>query len=140
FCAGSAGERFAVRNSGGIAVVEGVGDHGCEYMTAGTVVVIGEVGLNFGAGMTGGEAFVHDAQGTLATHVADGIVTEELDTRELTHVRELVEQHARRTGSTRAGRLLERWDEESQSFRRVAPTTTADVSELADDVAAGVAP
>ncbi|HEX4745671.1 MAG TPA: glutamate synthase large subunit, partial [Gaiellaceae bacterium] len=140
FCAGSAGERFAVRNSGAVAVVEGVGDHGCEYMTAGTVVVLGEVGLNLGAGMTGGEAFVHDAEGTLATRVADGIVAEELDVRELTHLRELVEQHARRTGSTRAGRLLERWDEESQSFRRVASATTTDASELAHDVAAGAAP
>src|SRR6185295_19295842 len=66
FCAGSAGERFAVRNSGAVAVVEGVGDHACEYMTAGTVVVLGEVGLNLGAGMTGGEAYVHDPEGTLA--------------------------------------------------------------------------
>ncbi len=65
FCAGSAGERFAVRNSGAVAVVEGVGDHGCEYMTAGIVVVLGEVGLNFGAGMTGGEAYVLDPDGAL---------------------------------------------------------------------------
>ena len=60
FCAGSAGERFAVRNSGATAVVEGVGDNACEYMTDGTVVVLGDVGRNFGAGMTGGESFVHD--------------------------------------------------------------------------------
>ncbi len=63
FAAGRAGERFAVRNSGATAVVEGVGDHGCEYMTGGTVVVLGRAGINFGAGMTGGLAWVYDADG-----------------------------------------------------------------------------
>ena len=63
FAAGRAGERFAVRNSGATAVVEGVGDHGCEYMTGGMVVVLGQVGMNFGAGMTGGLAWVYDADG-----------------------------------------------------------------------------
>src|SRR5207302_3000625 len=65
FCAGREGERFAVRNSGARAVVEGIGDHGCEYMTAGRVVVLGEVGLNFGAGMSGGVAYVFDPAGKL---------------------------------------------------------------------------
>src|ERR1700678_2331855 len=63
FAAGRAGERFAVRNSGATAVVEGLGDHGCEYMTGGLVVVLGSVGINFGAGMTGGEAFIFDEDG-----------------------------------------------------------------------------
>src|SRR5206468_5301353 len=65
FCAGAAGERFAVRNSGATAVVEGTGDHACEYMTNGTVVVLGRFGRNLGAGMTGGRAFVHDREGLL---------------------------------------------------------------------------
>src|SRR5438067_7741901 len=67
FAAGRAGERFAVRNSGAIAVVEGVGDHGCEYMTGGVVAVLGRVGINFGAGMTGGLAWVYDADGSFAS-------------------------------------------------------------------------
>ena len=67
FAAGRAGERFAVRNSGAIAVVEGVGDHGCEYMTGGVVAVLGRVGINFGAGMTGGLAWVYDADGTFVS-------------------------------------------------------------------------
>src|SRR5216117_2767427 len=78
FIRGVAGERFAVRNSGAVAVVEGVGDHGCEYMTEGTVVILGEVGLNFGAGMTGGEAFVLDPLGRLEERLnADLVVAQE---------------------------------------------------------------
>src|SRR5712691_12256788 len=74
FCAGSAGERFAVRNSGAVAVVEGTGEHPCEYMTAGTVVVLGAVGRNLGAGMTGGEAYVYDADGVLEARLNGELV------------------------------------------------------------------
>ena len=77
FCAGAAGERFAVRNSGAVAVVEGVGDHACEYMTRGTVVVLGPHGRNLGAGMTGGEAFLLDADERLVNHELVALV--ELD-------------------------------------------------------------
>ena len=136
FCAGSAGERFAVRNSGAVAVIEGVGDHGCEYMTAGTVVVLGDVGLNFGAGMTGGEAYVLDRDGTLDERLGDGLVlVHDPDAGQLAELRELVERHLRHTESPRAAELLERWDDEARSFRRVAPAADADAPELHDDVA-----
>ena len=108
FCAGSAGERFAVRNSGAVAVVEGVGDHGCEYMTAGTVVVLGDVGLNFAAGMTGGEAYVLDRDGTLDGRLGDSpVLAQDPDARELTELRDLVERHHRHTESARAAELLD---------------------------------
>jgi glutamate synthase domain-containing protein 3 len=140
FCAGSAGERFAVRNSGGTAVIEGVGDHGCEYMTAGTVVVLGEVGLNFGAGMTGGEAFVLDRDGSLGTRLGDGLLPQEPDARDLAMLHDLVTEHGRRTGSVLAARILESWESASRRFRRVAPAHEARAPELSDDVAAGVGP
>ncbi|HUG63684.1 MAG TPA: glutamate synthase large subunit [Gaiellaceae bacterium] len=139
FCAGSAGERFAVRNSGAVAVVEGVGDHGCEYMTAGTVVVLGAVGLNFGAGMTGGEAYVLDREGALDERLGVGLVlAHDPDSGQLAALRELVEQHHRHTGSPRAAELLERWDKDARSFRRVA--TEADAPTLHGDVTSSVAP
>ena len=142
FCAGSAGERFAVRNSGAVAVIEGVGDHGCEYMTAGTVVVLGDVGLNFGAGMTGGEAYVLDRDGTLDARLGDGLaLAHDPDASQLAELRELVERHHRHTESRRAASLLERWGDEASSFRRIAPAADVDDSALRDDdVAAGAAP
>ncbi|HSF61733.1 MAG TPA: glutamate synthase large subunit [Gaiellaceae bacterium] len=122
FCAGSAGERFAVRNSGAVAVVEGVGDHACEYMTAGTVVVLGEVGLNFGAGMTGGEAYVFDPAGTLDVGLNEKLVLAHIpDSNHLLEVRELVERHLRYTGSERAAALLEGWEESTSGVLRIAP-------------------
>ena len=107
FCAGRAGERFAVRNSGAVAVVEGIGDHGCEYMTNGTVVVLGEVGRNFGAGMSGGDAFVYDPAGTLPVRLNDdlvGMARVHADAE----LRYLVERHVRYTGSDLAGRAARR--------------------------------
>jgi glutamate synthase domain-containing protein 3 len=139
FCAGSAGERFAVRNSGAVAVVEGVGDHCCEYMTAGTVVVLGDVGLNFGAGMTGGEAYVLDRDGTLHGRLGESpVLAHDPDARQLAELRELVERHQRHTESARAAELLARWEEDVRSFRRVAPAMDADA--LRDDAVAGMAP
>jgi glutamate synthase domain-containing protein 3 len=141
FCAGSAGERFAVRNSGAVAVVEGVGDHGCEYMTAGTVVVLGDVGLNFGAGMTGGEAFVYDPEQRLDLFLnADLVVASAPSQEGLDELRELLERHARYTGSARARALLDAWERESRLFVHVAAsgeTTTADTD--AELVAEGAA-
>ena len=130
-CAGSAGERFAVRNSGAVAVIEGVGDHGCEYMTAGTVVVLGEVGLNFGAGMSGGDAYLYDPERQLAARLNPELeAVGDPDPEQLEVLRGLVELHARRTGSARAQSLLERWDESAEHFRRVAPGVELDRSEL----------
>jgi glutamate synthase (NADPH/NADH) large chain/glutamate synthase (ferredoxin) len=123
FAAGTAGERFGVRNSGGVAVVEGVGDHGCEYMTRGTVVVLGETGLNFGAGMSGGLAFVYDASKTLEKRFnPDMVGLHRVETEEhKTQLKELVERHARETGSPHAQRLLGNWDAEIAQFWAVIP-------------------
>ncbi len=118
FCAGRAGERFAVRNSGAVAVVEGIGDHGCEYMTGGAVVVLGEVGLNFGAGMSGGVAWVLDPAGELPLRLNAELVAAERGADE--ELRELIERHVRHTGSPRAADLLARWDEAPAIFWRVA--------------------
>ena len=123
YFAGVAGERFAVRNSGAIAVVEGVGDHGCEYMTGGTVVVLGRVGRNFGAGMSGGVAFVLDEFGELERQCNMGLVElahlSDFGDREL--LRRLVEQHAHYTGSARAKRELGQWDRALRRFIAVVP-------------------
>ena len=110
--AGSAGERFAVRNSGARAVVEGVGDHGCEYMTGGTVVVLGPVGRNFAAGMSGGIAYVWDAEGELKHRVNHAMVDLEpvKDTNDRSTLHEMIEAHARRTGSPHAVQFLANWD------------------------------
>ncbi len=137
FCAGSAGERFAVRNSGAVGVVEGVGDHGCEYMTAGTVVVLGPVGLNFGAGMTGGEAYVYDRDGRLGICLNDDLVVPHApDADELAALHALLERHVRYTGSPRAAVLLEDWASESTRFLRVAPRTEVRAVEVAAEGAA----
>ncbi|MGH3440497.1 MAG: glutamate synthase subunit alpha, partial [Nitriliruptorales bacterium] len=122
YCAGRAGERFAVRNSGAVAVVEGTGDHPCEYMTNGTVVVLGEHGLNLGAGMTGGEVYVHDPEERLALRLNNQLVGAYRPAApELGEVRMLIERHHRFTGSDRAAALLAEWDEACLSFWRVAP-------------------
>jgi glutamate synthase (ferredoxin) len=122
FCAGSAGERFAVRNSGATAVVEGVGDNACEYMTEGTVVVLGEVGRNLGAGMTGGEAFVHDPHARLALRLNKQLVNaERLEADEAERLRSLLLRHHAYTGSARAAELLSAWPEAAEQFRVVRP-------------------
>jgi glutamate synthase domain-containing protein 2/glutamate synthase domain-containing protein 1/glutamate synthase domain-containing protein 3 len=122
FVAGSVGERFAVRNSGATAVIEGSGDHLCEYMTGGTVVVLGPVGANVGAGMTGGQLFVHDAASRLRALVNPELVDAHRPTAEaLQLVRRLVERHLEVTGSARARALLAEWDRAAPAFWRVAP-------------------
>ena len=134
FCAGSAGERFAVRNSGAVAVVEGVGDHACEYMTAGTVVVLGEVGLNLGAGMTGGEVYVLGRADSLARSLnAEFVVAGTPDAHALADVRELLERHLRYTGSLRAADLLEHWETRAAELRRVAPVSDTGALAVAPD-------
>ena len=123
FVGGIAGERFAVRNSGATAVVEGTGDHGCEYMTGGRVVVLGPVGRNFAAGMSGGIACVVDGDGRFrAACNTDMVALEELvDPEEVALVRSLVERHAVLTGSALAGRLLADWGATLERLVRVVP-------------------
>ncbi|HEX3872393.1 MAG TPA: glutamate synthase large subunit, partial [Pirellulales bacterium] len=107
---GIAGERFCVRNSGAHAVVEGVGDHGCEYMTGGIAVILGETGRNFAAGMSGGVAYVLDEDGSFAKHCNMGMVGfDPLDQADAIELRSLIEEHERRTGSTVAARVLGDW-------------------------------
>jgi glutamate synthase (NADPH/NADH) large chain len=119
---GTVGERFCVRNSGVTAVVEGVGDHGCEYMTGGRVVVIGPTGRNFGAGMSGGVAYVFDPNGTFPSLVNTEMVdVEGLDDDDRGAVRDLLQRHRELTGSTVAGHLLEAWTLEASAFRKVMP-------------------
>jgi glutamate synthase (NADPH/NADH) large chain len=148
---GVAGERFAVRNSGAIAVVEGTGDHGCEYMTGGIVVVIGQTGRNFAAGMSGGIAYVLDEDGTFESRCNMAMVDlepvqeeEELNQRlnhqggDLEHhgrvdvmsdmtrydaerLHQLIANHMRHTGSTRAKDILDNWESYKSKFRKVMP-------------------
>jgi glutamate synthase (NADPH/NADH) large chain len=142
---GVGGERFCVRNSGAAAVVEGVGDHGCEYMTGGTVVVLGETGRNFAAGMSGGVAYVYDPKAQFAARANTAMVDlepvlpaseqgEKLD-RDVWHavkrggageadeaiLKRLIENHFKHTGSLRAKALLENWDETRRAFVKVMP-------------------
>src|SRR6185437_16110837 len=117
FIAGRAGERFCVRNSGATAVVEGAGDHFCEYMTGGVVVTLGSVGWNAGAGMTGGVAYLMD-WGQLN---ADSVVAREVPAEDAIELRALVEEHQRRTGSEVARALLADWEAALPKFRRLVP-------------------
>jgi glutamate synthase domain-containing protein 2/glutamate synthase domain-containing protein 1/glutamate synthase domain-containing protein 3 len=139
FFRGVAGERFAVRNSGATAVVEGTGDHGCEYMTGGTVVVLGETGRNFAAGMSGGMAYVYDAEGSFARRCNTAMVAlervlpaaeqEAAVDRAVWHrgeadetlLRRLIEDHHRWTGSLRAREILEQWEQARTRFVKVFP-------------------
>jgi glutamate synthase (NADPH/NADH) large chain/glutamate synthase (ferredoxin) len=124
FFRGLAGERFAVRNSGASAVVEGVGDHGCEYMTGGRVVVLGPTGRNFAAGMSGGVAYVLDEQGTFAKRCNMGMVGfEDLNEVDAEELRALVGEHEARTSSPVAAGVLARWDEliAAGAFVKVMP-------------------
>jgi glutamate synthase domain-containing protein 3 len=123
FFAGRAGERFAVRNSGASTVVEGVGDHGCEYMTGGTVVVIGPTGRNFAAGMSGGVAYVYDGTGQFRTLCNPDTVTldDPLDEGDRAALRQLLESHHLLTGSAKAKAILDGWDRELGHFVKVFP-------------------
>jgi glutamate synthase (ferredoxin) len=123
FVRGMAGERFAVRNSGVDAVVEAVGDHGCEYMTGGRVVVLGPTGRNFAAGMSGGVAYVLDESGAFEKRVNMQMVDvgRVEDVTEAASLRELIERHAQATGSTHAERILAAWITKLPKFYRVMP-------------------
>jgi glutamate synthase (NADPH/NADH) large chain len=123
FAAGQAGERFAVRNSGATAVVEGAGANACEYMTGGTVVILGPVGDNFGAGFTGGMAFVHDADGAFEARAnMDSILVKRLGSAHWEGVlRGLIARHVEETGSRHAARLLNDWENQRGLFWHVVP-------------------
>ena len=123
FIAGVAGERFAVRNSGAYAVVEGVGDHGCEYMTGGRVVVLGTTGKNFAAGMSGGVAYVIDEESDLYLRANKGIISLEAVTSkaDVTELKTMIEEHVAATGSQRGQEILEHFSEFLPKFKKVIP-------------------
>jgi glutamate synthase domain-containing protein 3 len=122
FAAGQAGDRFAVRNSGAVAVIEGAGNHCCEYMTGGIVVVLGRAGRNFGAGMSNGVAYVADEAGTFETRVnPDMVEVSSLDPEDIAVLQRLVREHEEKTASPRARRMLVQWDQFVPLFRKVAP-------------------
>jgi glutamate synthase domain-containing protein 3 len=125
FAAGQAGERFAVRNSGATAVVEGLGDHGCEYMTGGVVAVLGRTGRNFGAGMTGGRAYVWDPQEQFPARMNPDLVRYERieDETALAELHDLITQHVELTGSRRGRDLLHGWERTQHQFWVVLPKT-----------------
>jgi glutamate synthase (NADPH/NADH) large chain len=129
FLRGIVGERFCVRNSGAVAVAEGTGDHGCEYMTGGTVVVLGRTGRNFAAGMSGGTAYLLDPdERRVNLQMAD---LEEVDARDGETLRALVERHHAETCSPVAARLLTDWDAALPRFRKVMPHDYKRVREAA---------
>jgi len=128
YVAGAVGERFAVRNSGAVAVVEAVGDHCCEYMTGGTVVVLGRIGYNLGAGMTGGQAFLWDpeVERVLTRVNPDLVAVLRPEHEDLAELRWLVERHAELTGSARAQLLLDDWEASADHLWHVVPRTRAE--------------
>jgi glutamate synthase domain-containing protein 3 len=123
FFNGVAGERFAVRNSGATAVVEGLGDHGCEYMTRGVVVVLGKCGRNFGAGMNGGIAYVLDEPGDFAEKRCNtsGVDLDPLEDEDVALLHQLISRHAALTQSPRAKRILDSWEQMLPKFIKVFP-------------------
>ncbi len=133
YAAGKGGERFAVRNSGAQAVVEGIGDNGCEYMTGGIVTVLGETGVNFGAGMTGGFAYVLDEQGAFTARVnAELVEVLPLDGLAVLqeHLRGLIHSHYLETGSARAEHLLAGFDEHYAGLFKLVKPKSSDVATL----------
>lgn len=130
FVNGIAGERFAIRNSGAEAVVEGVGNHGCEYMTSGFVVVLGEVGRNFAAGMSGGIAVIYDPENTLESNCNKELILIETPTKDnLDKTKELIKEHLEYTNSNTAKTILDDWDKYQKHFKRVIPIRFKDITE-----------
>jgi len=140
FAAGRAGDRFAVRNSGAVAVIEGAGAHCCEYMTAGVVVVLGPVGRNFAAGMSNGIAYVLDEAETFAARLnSDMVQMRALEPSDEAVVLDLVREHLAATGSTRARVILDSWERYRDLFRKVVPYTAPVAAEpAAEEEAAAV--
>ncbi len=123
FIRGKAGERFAVRNSGAKAVVEGVGDHGCEYMTGGRVVILGPTGRNFAAGMSGGIAYVYDVNGVFTKNCNTEMVDlDPVTTADFAELQDMIQRHYAYTGSTVAKFVLDDWDNQYKNFVKVFPS------------------
>ncbi len=119
---GMAGERFAVRNSGAVAVVEGVGAHGCEYMTGGRVVILGAVGRNFGAGMSGGTAYLYDPANIAKPYLnMEMILVEDVGLEDEELLRSDIRNHFKYTGSTTALNVLQDWDTQRANFIKIIP-------------------
>ena len=135
FAAGQAGDRFAVRNSGACAVVEGVGNHACEYMTGGVVAVLGRAGRNFGAGMSNGIAYVFDENNTFASRVNhDMVLLAEFDTDDDALLLLLLRSHIARTASARGRQLLDEWETTRNRWRKVKPRGAAEpVARIRDE-------
>jgi glutamate synthase (NADPH/NADH) large chain len=131
FAAGRAGERFCVRNSGANAVIEGVGDHGCEYMTGGMAAILGRAGINFGAGMTGGIAWVYDEDGSFVrdlryhTDFVAPAAFASVNEEDQAKLYALLIEHRQKSGSTLAGRLLDGWPLQAQAFVKLTPKPQA---------------
>lgn len=126
FIAGRGGERFAVRNSGASGVVEGVSNHGCEYMTQGTIIILGDIGKNFGAGMTGGIAFVYTKNKTLTGYINTDYINEsKLEKRDVNLVIRFIRNHVFHTGSSLGKRVVGNWDKEKHNFIKLTPKAMA---------------
>ncbi|MCA9795717.1 MAG: glutamate synthase subunit alpha, partial [Candidatus Eremiobacteraeota bacterium] len=123
FAAGRAAQRFCVRNSGATAVIEGVGEHACEYMTGGCVVVLGRIGRNFGAGMTGGRAYLYDEHGTVERKLNPELI-EAVAVEDPAELLTLLQEHHQFTGSNRAESLLADWQHALKKFWLVRPRET----------------
>ena len=134
FATGRAGERFAVRNSGATTVVEGVGDHGCEYMTNGIVAILGKTGKNFGAGMSGGTAYVSVVDGRFFSRVNSEMVVALPIKRaqDIAEFRALIELHLEKTGSVQAAKLLSSWEESTRKLVRVIAKERAELEAAAE--------
>jgi len=120
YIAGQAGERFAVRNSGASAVVEGIGDHGCEYMTGGCVVIIGKIGKNFAAGMSGGVAYILDEEETFSSKCNFEMVsTDHMNDDDVKVLKDMLKKHVAYTNSPKGKRLLDNWEKYECKFKKV---------------------
>ncbi len=142
YVGGQAGERFAVRNSGALAVIEGAGDHCCEYMTGGTVVILGALGRNFAAGMTGGIAYVFDETESVAALINndEGKTLQRLSTAAVNSLKRHIEEHLSFTGSLRAQMILEKWDEYVPRFWQVVPLAELQHPDAIPDLEQNFAP
>ena len=128
FVAGQAGERFAVRNSGAISVIEGCGSNGCEYMTGGTVAILGKVGDNFAAGMTGGMAFIYDLNFEFEKRVnPETVVWQKVETKYwINYLKDLIEEHYNETNSKLSKKIIDNFDKEIYNFIQVCPKEMLD--------------
>ena len=142
FLNGIVAERFCVRNSGASAVVEGVGDHGCEYMTGGRAVILGPTGRNFASGMSGGIAYVWDTEDKFNAHCnMDMVDLEELvEAEDIAEVKQLIEKHLNYTGSVVASNILSDWDNQIGNFIKVMPRDFKRVLQQTKAAAAAVSP